>query len=107
MAIIVEKQRQARSAVRQEKRHTAAEESRLLLEELPDDIKRMVFLSPQKPCALMSTLASSCLFAVCSTRVSPERGCSSGSIPMLGHTSVSSFAERSLISLCLRKLNPP
>ena len=34
-----EKQRQARSAVRQEKRHAAAEDSRLLLEELPEDIK--------------------------------------------------------------------
>ena len=33
----LEKQRQARSAVRQEKRQAAAEDTRLLLEELPDD----------------------------------------------------------------------
>ena len=44
----VEKQRQARSAVRQEKRHAAAEDSRLLLEEIPDDIKRMVNLAAEK-----------------------------------------------------------
>ena len=35
--------------------------------------KASCFLSPQKPCALMSTLALSCLFGVCSARVSPER----------------------------------
>ena len=40
--------RQARSAVRQEKRHAAAEDSRLLLEDLPDDIKRMVNLAAEK-----------------------------------------------------------
>ena len=61
--------------------------------------KASCFLSPQKPCALMSTLALSCLFAVLSARVSLERGCSSGSVPTLGHTSVSSFTEGSLISL--------
>ena len=44
----VEKQRQARLEVRQEKRHAAAEDSRLLLEELPDDIKRMVNLAAGK-----------------------------------------------------------
>ena len=64
-------------------------------------------LSPKKPCALMSSLASSCLLTVRIAKVSPERGCNPGSIPTLGHTSVRSFAERSLISLCLRKLNPP
>ena len=44
----VDKQRLARSAVRQEKRHAAAEDSRLLLEELPDDIKRLVNLAAEK-----------------------------------------------------------
>ena len=44
----LEKQRQARSAVRQEKRHAAAEDTRLLLDELLDDIKRMVNLAAEK-----------------------------------------------------------
>ena len=44
----VEKQRQARSEVRQEKRHAAAEDSMLLLEELPNDIKRMINLAAEK-----------------------------------------------------------
>ena len=44
----LEKQRQARSVVRQEKRQAAAEDTRLLLEELPDDTKRMVNLAAEK-----------------------------------------------------------
>ena len=43
----LEKQRQARSVVRQEKR-PAAEDTRLLLEELPDGTKRMVNLAAEK-----------------------------------------------------------
>ena len=58
-------------------------------------------------CALMSCLTSSCLaVAVHSAKVPPEWGCSSGSVPTLGHTSVSSVVERYLISCCLRNLNP-
>ena len=44
----LEKQRQARSVVRQEKRQAAAEDTRLLLEELPDDTKRMINLAAEK-----------------------------------------------------------
>ena len=44
----LEKQRQARSVVRQEKRQAAAEDTQLLLEELPDDTKRMVNLAAEK-----------------------------------------------------------
>ena len=43
-----EKQRKARSAVRQERRQAAAEDTRLLLEELPEDSKRMVNLAAEK-----------------------------------------------------------
>ena len=44
----LEKQRQARSAVRQEKRQAAADNTRLLLEELPEDTKRMANLAAEK-----------------------------------------------------------
>ena len=44
----LEKQRQARSVVRQEKRQAAAEDTRLLMEELPGDTKRMVNLAAEK-----------------------------------------------------------
>ena len=44
----LEKQRQARSVVRQERRQAAAEDTRLLLEELPDDTKRMDNLAAEK-----------------------------------------------------------
>ena len=44
----LEKQRKARSAVRQERRQAAAEGTRLLLEELPEDSKRMVNLAAEK-----------------------------------------------------------
>ena len=40
--------------------------------------KVFCLLSPQNPCALISSLASSCLFAVRSAMFSPERGCSPG-----------------------------
>ena len=44
----LEKQRQARSVVRQEKRQAAAEDTWLLLEELPDDTKQMVNLAAER-----------------------------------------------------------
>ena len=44
----MKKQRQARSVVRQEKRQAAVEDTRLFLEELPDDTKRMVDLAAEK-----------------------------------------------------------
>ena len=41
-------------------------------------------------------------------RVSPERGCSSGSVDTQGHVSLSTCAEiKSLISLCLKAGKPP
>ena len=40
-------------------------------------------------------------------RVSPERGCSSGSVDTQGHVSLSSCAVKSLISLCLKAGKPP
>ena len=48
-------------------------------------------LSLQNPCALMSSLTSSCV-SRCTSRTSPQReGCSLGPIPTLGHASVRSF----------------
>ena len=44
----LEKQRQARPLVRQEKRQAAAEDTRLLLDELPDYTKRMVNLAAER-----------------------------------------------------------
>ena len=44
----LEKQRLAQSAVRQEKGQAAAEDTRLLLEELPEDTKRMVNLAAER-----------------------------------------------------------
>ena len=52
----LEKQRQARSAVRQEKRHAAAEDTRLLLNELPDGIKRVVNLAAIKSASNWSSV---------------------------------------------------
>ena len=57
-------------------------------------------LSPQKPCALMFSLASSCLLAVCIARVSPKRGCNPGSIPTLGHR-LSGASPRDLWFRCV------
>ena len=54
-------------------------------------------LSPESM-SLMFSLFSSCLFAVHSAMVSPERGCSPGWGTLL---------SGSLILLCLTKLNPP
>ena len=52
----------------------------------------------------MSSLAPSCVLAVDKENSSGETGCNSGSVE---HTSVSSVAVRSLISLSLIEGNPP
>lgn len=59
------------------------------------------------PYVRMSSLELSCVLADLSERISPVRGCSSGSVFTLWHTSVSRLAVRSMISLCQRGPIPP
>ena len=63
-------------------------------------------LPPFSPESLCSDVQSGFVLPVCCAQfqgLSPVRGCNSDSIPTLGHTSVSSFAERSLSNhiICL------
>lgn len=62
---------------------------------------------PQNPLALMSDLASSCLFAVLYYNTSPVSGCMWGSMRASWHTLSRKDAVRSRTSLCLRMGNPP
>ena len=72
------------------------------------DIQECTLMSaPQKPFAAMSKWAPSCVIEVALARVSPERGCRSGSTLTSWQTSVSRWAVRSRTSLCLKMGNPP
>ena len=61
--------------------------------------KVLLLLQSQKSWALLSSLPSSCTLAVLRGNLSPGNGWMPGSDATLGHTSVKSWAVRSLIWL--------
>ena len=62
---------------------------------------------PQNPRTFTSSLALSSKFVVRCGNISPDRGWRCGSISTLGHTSVRSWAVKSLMRFCLIVGNAP